>query len=225
MRIQKNHTSPTFKSIAELKKICEETLVEFHQEFPRLKSPTKLWQDSENAGCETKRNLFKELHTIWSKKYKALKLEYVKYEKNEYPSYDESMEKLKELMKEHGVSNCGYMNNYYQYMLAKKGVYSECSGLEVFSHAPMFASEEPIKNHLYLYVKESEKAPDSLVADSWLNCVEDVDKFEPHIIDYMQLDPKKQFICEDRPILLQGYDHFLSRTKSKQNNITSQLQR
>lgn len=221
MRIQKNHTPITFRSNEGLKRICEETLVEFHQEFPRLKSPTKLWQDAQNAGCETKKNLFEDLARIWNEKYKTVKTEYINFEVNNHPSYEEKMGKIKELMKESGVSNCGLMNRYYQYMLAKKGVYSECSVIKVYDHLPLSLKEKPIKDHFVLTVKDSQSATSSINADAWLNHVEDSNKFWRHVKEYMRLNSKNRYVYEDTPFLIGGYRNFLAETQMKNQNITA----
>lgn len=211
MRIQNNnnYNYPTFKSKESLKKICLETLDEFNQEFKGVKSPTKFFQESENAKCATKENLFYKLGWIWNSKFKQMKTEYKTFLGTDPSNYEKNMQKLGELMKKHKVANCGYMNEYFQYMLAKKGIYSEAEGLLIYNHKPLSEYDSPEKNHLYLKIKDSEN--NSFAADSWMGTIGNSKSFLQKAFKYLKLDKSRQYIYTKGPLMLKGYKEFISK--------------
>jgi len=218
MKIQNNYSSlhkcPTFQSKESLKRICIETLNEFNQEFKGIKSPSKLFQDADNAKCDTKKKIYTQLGWICNSKYRRLKAEYYDFLETQFPSYQEKMKKLGELMHKHKTTNCGFGNDYYQYMLAKKGVYSEQTGLEMFNYKPFFSNDKPDKSHLYLKAKESETPESSYAADTWLNTVENGKTYTKHLFQYMNINPKKQYIYVCHPEH-KGYREFLAKIQEK----------
>lgn len=216
MKIRNNYSTQTFTSKRDIRKICLKTLNEFNLEFKGIKSPTKLFQDSENAKCETKRKLFNELAAIFNRKYKNLKTEYYRFLLTQPNlSYQETMEKLAELMHKHKVTNCGFSNNYYQYMLAKKGVGSELCGIQVYNQKPRFNSDRSDKNHLFLNIKESQNTEKLCIADTWLNTVKDKNTYDKELFEYMNINPKKQYVYFEH-LELKGYKEFVANAQSNQ---------
>ena len=218
MRIQNNFNTPTFKSKESLKRVCLETLDEFNQEFKYVKSPYKLFEESEKAKCPTKKDLYEKIAWIKNEKLYYLRKEIEHFLEEQKPSYEEFIEKALTLILKHKAANCDEMAQHYQYMLAKKGIYSELMRIKVYNkdeyekiiNPPMY------KDHIYINVKNNEEQVNPFAADSWLNTVEDNDKYPTTLAEFMNLDDENHLIELSRKNFFNKQcEEFASKNKAK----------
>lgn len=208
MRINNNlnaYKHQTFKSQANIKKICLETLDEFRKEFKGVKSPTKIFAQSDTAKCPGKKKLYEEFGIIWDLKIKEMRAEYKKF-KQIYPTYTKKMNKLNELIKTHKVIGCEEASDYYQYMLAQKGVYSEATIIRAYSSSPPYKI-----NHMHLEIKETPEDIKTLNADAWLETVEENNTFFEKLYKFMGINHKTHIIEDEKLLQINGYDEFFSK--------------
>lgn len=221
MRIQNNtsnYKNPLFISSNRLKKICLETLDEFNKEFKNIDSPYKTYNKALKSESIEKAWECIEISQAQDKKFEILRNEFETFEKIN-PSYEEKMLKLKELMLKHKVANCKEVNEYYQYMLAKKGVYSEQIGFDIY---------EGLRNedHMFPRIKKKSNSLYSFAADAFLNFVEEEDIFLQKIRKYF-ITTKLNYSDYYKMREINGYKEFLNEVLknklNKQNSFFSLL--
>lgn len=205
MRIDKDFNAKnkyqTFCSNRRLKSICRKTMNEFNQEFKDIEPPYKAYNRVFKSKTEKEAWEWANKGIELDEKFTKLKEEFDNFCKTT-DSYPKKMEKLKELMHKHKVANCEQINNYFQYMLAQKGIYSEQIEFDIFNGITH-------EDHQFPRVKKSPNSTKSFIADAFLNAVEEESKFLTTMQNYF-MAKNLSFKDWHKVRCIDGYQEFLN---------------